>query len=96
MILAGLYDGKIAVIKVKGVHTIRTELICMLQFHTTPVMFIQESPCTNYVCSIGEDEVLFVWKHVDADKIKKSTMLTDDKPKMVFGFSEATPLASLR
>jgi len=40
MILAGLQDGKIAVIKVKGVHTVRTEVLCMLSFHTTPVMYI--------------------------------------------------------
>jgi hypothetical protein len=40
MILAGLQDGKIAVIKVKRVHTVRTEVLCMLSFHTTPVLYI--------------------------------------------------------
>jgi len=94
MLLAGLIDGKIAVIRVRGAHTVRSEVVCMLSFHSTPVMYIQESPCTNYVCSVGEDEVLFVWKHVDADKAKKSN--AGERPRMVFGFSEENPLASLR
>ena len=70
--MAGQADGKIAVILVQGTNYIRAEIMCMLSFHSTPIMFLQESPCSNYVCSLAEDEVLFVWKHADAEKNKES------------------------
>jgi len=73
--LAGLSEGKIGVIKVKGFHQISAECVSYLTFHTSPVLFLQESPCTNYVCSIGQDEVLFVWKYVGSTSQNPKTPL---------------------
>jgi len=61
LLLAGQEDGRIAVLRAKG--TSQLQLESYLLFHKSPVLCLQESPCAQYVCSIGQDEVLMVWKH---------------------------------
>jgi hypothetical protein len=67
------------------------------------VLFLQESPCTNYVCSIGEDEVLFVWKYVESNpKMTSDQALASiskakpaiERPNLSLGFTSS--LLSLR
>lgn len=60
LLLAGQDDGRIAVFRARGE---RLQLETYLLFHKSPVLCLQESPCAQYVCSIGQDEVLMVWKH---------------------------------
>ena len=49
-------------IRVRGTSYISAECSSYLLFHQSPVIFLQESPCKRYICSVGEDEILFVWR----------------------------------
>jgi hypothetical protein len=72
-ILAGLHCGQIAIIKLFGCMSLQAQLQSCLNFHEYPVRYLKESPDGLFMTSVGEDEILFVWKHIETHRQGRSS-----------------------
>eukprot|EP00347_Sterkiella_histriomuscorum_P018075 403346886 len=64
MLFVGQENGKIALIKLRGVHAICLRMINYLHFHNLDkrVLHLQESPDGTHLGSITEDQLFILWK----------------------------------
>jgi len=64
MLFAGLENGKVAIIRLKGTQAMVTSIVNYLEFHESSILHLQESPDGAYLGSIARDQVFFLWKHL--------------------------------
>ena len=66
--IVGLRNGQIVILRVSGYLAMQICAQSVLSFHDSPVLFLQENGNGQFMASLAEDEILFVWKHIETKK----------------------------
>ncbi|CDW75633.1 anaphase-promoting complex subunit cdc20-like [Stylonychia lemnae] len=72
MLFAGLENGKVAIIRIKGAQAMVTSVVNYLEFHESSILHLQESPDGCYLGSIASDQIFFLWKHMPLNPVSST------------------------